>query len=375
MISKLFLRPFICAVVLIPLWAVAQEGTTITGKVTDEVGNVMIGANVVLVGYDLGSATDAEGNYTFLVPANQVEGQTVNLRATFIGYRPKSAKITLSPGTLTQNFALPEDILRMGEIVVTGLGETTVKEKLGVTINKIEPQLITEANAVNIVEALAAKAPNVEVTASSGDPGASAYLRIRGAQSITGGTQPLFVVDGIPISNQSFPVGNTTAENNALVGGPGGTQNRAIDLLAEDFESVDILKGAAASAVYGSRAGNGVIMFSSKRGRPGKVNISYKFSYSFDHLNKRIPLQEKFGHGTNGVAPNIVPGVVATGNSWGPALSADNPVFNHYDELYETGHNLENVVTLSGGNQNTTFYLSAGRLAQDGVSIGETDYI
>jgi TonB-linked SusC/RagA family outer membrane protein len=261
---------------------------------------------------------------------------------------------------MTQNFSLPEDILGLEGVVVTGYGEERSKEKLGVTIAKVEPQLVTNANEANMVQALSGKVPNVEITASNGDPGSSSYIRIRGAHSITGGTQPLFVIDGIPMSNQTF--GNTT-------GGAGGAQNRAVDINPEDIASMEILKGAAASAAYGSRAANGVVLITTKRGKPGKVNVSYKTSYSFDDLNKRIPLQTTYGQGTRGTAS------ITDVNSFGPKLSSDTPVYDHYDELYETGHQFENAVTLSGGNDYTTFFLSTGRLIQNGVTKGDADYV
>ncbi len=366
MISKI-LRVVLCAMALLPGLVLAQDGLTISGKVTDATGNPLPGANVTLVGFTLGSATGVDGSYSFRVPADKVNGQSTNLTASFVGYRSKSARITLSGSTMTQNFSLAEDILGLGEIVVTGYGEQRSKEKLGVTIAKVEPRLVAEANEANLVEALAAKIPNVEITASSGDPGSSSYIRIRGAHSITGGTQPLFIVDGIPISNQTL--GNTT-------GGAGAAQNRAVDINPEDIASMDILKGAAAAAAYGSRAANGVVLITTKRGKPGKVNVSYKTSYSFDELNKRIPLQTSFGHGDNGVAaPAATPGVLLSPSSFGARLDGSTPVFDHYDELYETGHQFENALTLSGGNEYTTFFLSSGRLIQNGITVGEADYI
>ncbi len=360
MISKMLFSAFACIVVMcMPIWTFAQDGATITGKVTSEAGSPLVGANVILVGFNLGSATDADGNYSFRVPANKADGQVASLTARYIGYRAKSVRITLNAGEIAQNFSLPEDVLGLGEVIVTGYGETTSKEKLGVTIAKIEPQLITQANEANLVHALAARVPNVEVTASSGDPGSSSYIRIRGAHSISGGTQPLFIVDGIPISNQTF--GNT-------LGGAGAAQNRAGDINPEDIASMEILKGAAASAAYGSRAANGVVLITTKRGQPGKINVSYKTAYSFDELNRRIPLQARFGQGTRGTASTTE---VA---SFGPELAPGTPVFNHYDELYETGNQFENALTVSGGNEYTTFFLSTGRLIQNGITIGDADY-
>jgi TonB-linked SusC/RagA family outer membrane protein len=345
---------------VVPVLAIGQEGLTISGKVTDAAGNPLPGANVTLAGFNLGSSTDTEGNYSFRVPNDRVNGQSANLTASFIGYRSKSTRITLSGDAMTQSFSLPQDILGLGEVVVMGYGEERNKEKLGVTIAKVEPTLITQTNEVNVVQALSAQVSNVEVTASSGDPGSSSYLRIRGAHSITGGTQPLFVVDGIPVSNQTF--GNTT-------GGAGGAQNRTVDINPEDVASMEILKGAAASAAYGSRAANGVVLITTKRGRPGKVNVSYKMSYSFDELNRRIPLQTRFGQGSGGVASTTA---VA---AFGPELTADTPVFDHYDEIYEMGHQFENVLTFSGGNEYTSYFLSGGRVVQNGITIGEADYV
>lgn len=359
--SRKFLSwAFVCVLAFMPMWANAQQEVTITGRVTDETGAPLPGANVSLVGYTFGAATNTEGVYSFLVSGAQMMGQNVVLRVSFIGYRSKSQRITLAPGTITRDFALAVDVLQMEETVISGMGTETSKEKLGVTINKVVPRFVVESNEINLVEALAAKAPNVEVTATSGDPGSSSYIRIRGVKSITGGTQPLFVVDGIPISNQTL--GNT-------LGGLGGAQNRAIDLSPEDFESYDILKGAAASAIYGSRAANGVVLLTTKRGRPGKVNISYKTSYSFDDINKRIPLQKSYGQGVNAGASTTSP------FSWGPKLASDVPVFDHFDEIFESGHTFDNALTISGGNEQTTYFFSSGRLIQDGIFVGEADYV
>jgi hypothetical protein len=160
MSGKFFLKAFACVVVLsLPIWAFAQEGATISGKVMSDAGSPLIGANVVLVGFSLGSATDVDGNYSFRVPAERTNGQAVMLTASYIGHRSKSVRITLNAGALIQNFSLAEDVLGLGEIVVTGYGETTVKEKLGVTIAKVEPQLVTQANEANLVGGVSCQSP------------------------------------------------------------------------------------------------------------------------------------------------------------------------------------------------------------------------
>ncbi|MBW3552497.1 MAG: TonB-dependent receptor plug domain-containing protein, partial [Gemmatimonadetes bacterium] len=236
---------------LTPLGAVAQEPATVAGQVTSEAGQPLVGASVVVEGTSFGALTNADGRFRLTVPASRVTGGPVTITASQLGYRSVSRTVTLTGGTTTVDFALGEDPLRLDEIVVTGQGTKQERRKLGVVINTVEGEAVAEAHETNTVAALAGKAPNVEVTSNAGDPGASAYIRIRGAASIVGGTQPLFVVDGTPIDNSSH---RTEGSHAGTV-----TSNGVIDLNPDDIESVDILKGAAASAIYGSRGANGVV--------------------------------------------------------------------------------------------------------------------
>ena len=228
-------------------------------------------------------------------------------------------------------------------------------------------QTLTNSDETNVISALSGKAAGVEVTATSGDPGAGAYIRIRGANSITGGTQPLFVVDGSPINNE-------TRRSTGVAGGgfapsfTGGVtqQSRSNDLDPEDIESVEILKGAAAAAMFGSRAANGVVLITTKGGRPGRPQLSYKMSYSWDQVNRSVPLQRTYGQGDGGKASTTFP------LSWGPKLNG--PTYDHAYEMFDTGHAFENALTLSGGNESTTYYLLLGRTRQDGAIQGNSDY-
>ncbi|MFQ5674467.1 MAG: TonB-dependent receptor plug domain-containing protein, partial [bacterium] len=342
-------------ILLIPYVTLAQQEATITGRVMDDKGNALVGANVVLQGTAFGAATDPRGTYEFTIPAVNVQGQEVTVMAAYIGYKSSTKTITLQPGTITVDFEMSVDVLELEEVVVTGLGVGIQKEKLGVTIGKVKAQEVTGSDEGNVVAALHGKVANVEVTSTSGEPGAATYIRIRGANTIQGGTQPLIVVDGSPINNATIIGGNS-------VGGHGGItpSNRASDINPEDIESIEVLKGAAASAIYGSRAGAGVVMITTKSGRPGKVKVSYKTSYSFDKANKTVPLQTHWGQGIDGES--------AKGNipwSWGARLDANTPIYDHAKEMFETGHVLENNLTVSGGNERTTYYLSLARYAND----------
>ena len=355
-----------CILALIPVCAFSQtqDPIVVTGMVTDETGSPLPGANVFVLDHPFGAATDPDGVYRFIVTQILLD-QEITIKSSFIGHRSKTLNTTLKRGLNEHTFALSVDVLQIEEIVVTGMGIGLTKEKLGVTIAKVSPQEIVNSDESNIVSALSGKVANVEVTSSSGDPGAGAYIRIRGVNSISGGTQPLFVVDGSPINNQSF-FSATRILDNAYDGVV--QQNRANDLNPEDIESIEILKGAAAAAMYGSRAANGVILITTTSGKPGTPRVSYKLSYSFDEVTQTVPLQTTYGQGTGGAFVENYPG------SWGPKLSG-TPTYDHANELFDTGHKLENNLTISGGGDRTTYFLSFGRTNTNGIMQGNSNYI
>ena len=353
----------------------AQDGATVTGRVTSEAGAPLASASVFIDGLNIGALTRDDGVYSFVVPSARVQNQAGTLTARLLGYKAATVPITLSAGTITQDFRLAPNPLRLGEVVVTGAGTVTQAEKLGNVRNSVEASEIMKSNEANVVQSLAAKAPNVEVTQSSGEPGASSYIRIRGQRTITGGAQPLFVVDGVPIDNSSFSTSNFNPIDELGTGEISGTtqSNRAVDLNPSDIESVEILKGPAAGAIYGARAGQGVVLITTKKGRAGQTRYSWRSSFSLDDVNKTYPLQRRFGQGLGGVSAlpcnDINKG--SCFRSWGPDLqAAGGTTYDHSNEAYDTGVTWDNTMTVSGGSDRTTFYLSLGRLNQEGVFIG-----
>jgi len=326
---------------------------------------------------NIGTQTNDDGSYTFVVPASRATGATVPLTARVIGYTARSVPITLTPGsTITQDFTLTVNPFHLGEVVVTGAGMSTTREKLGVTINSVDSSMIRRAaEPQNLVTALAAKAPNVVVRTQSGEPGASAWIIIRGAASLTGTNQPLFVVDGQPIDNQTTST-STLAVTGGDVQGGTATTNRAADINPADIESIEILKGSAASAVYGARAAAGVILITTKRGRAGPTRITFTSTENFDKAETNDFLQHDYSQGSllSGVpfsvcnGPDCVPKAGRT--SWGAQLPAGTPVYDHMNELFHTGITADNNVQISGGNDRTTFFASGGLTAQDGVVKG-----
>ncbi|MBD3374531.1 TonB-dependent receptor plug domain-containing protein [candidate division KSB1 bacterium] len=340
----------------------AADAIVIRGQVNDENGEPLAGANVMIRSMGLGSATDAEGKFDFVVPSSKANGQSVHLTATFIGYKSQAIPVQLSEDLIEKDFTLALDVLNMEQVVVTGFGVGVEKEKLGVSIPQVSADAIVNSNDNNVVGALAGKVANVEISTASGEPGAAAYIRIRGANSITGGTQPLFVIDGSPVNNASFM-------SDGDIGHAGVTEmNRMSDLNPEDIASLEILKGAAASAIYGSRAANGVVLITTKKGQPGRIRLSYKTSYSWDTVSQLPDLQTRWGQGIDGIADPTAPW------SWGPKLDSSVPVYDHAEEMFQTGHVFENNLSVSGGNEWTTYYLSLGRYQHDGFIKGNSNY-
>ncbi|HEV2084091.1 MAG TPA: TonB-dependent receptor plug domain-containing protein, partial [Gemmatimonadales bacterium] len=295
------------ALVLLPGVTLAQQPATLTGRVTTEAGQPLSSAAVVIEQLGAGATTRADGSYTILIPGARVPSGPVTVTARLVGFKARSAQVDLTSGSAVQDFNLPDNPLQLGEIVVTGAGTATEVEKLGTGRSSVDSQAIVRSNESNVVNALAAKAPNVEVTSSSGDPGASSFIQIRGLTTITAQDgQPLFVVDGVPVDNSISYNNIASGALNSSAAPP----NRAIDLNPDDIENVEILKGAASGAIYGSRAGQGVILITTKHGRPGPTKYSLRSSISLDKHGQLPDFQSKYGLGTGGVTPACVPGGV-----------------------------------------------------------------
>lgn len=364
------------AVAMAPVALLAQEPATVTGRVTNMAGAPENAVSVRIPQLTVGTTTGADGTYRLVIPASRLRaGQQVALVASRVGLSSQTRTLTLNPGSaLTQNFQLGADVLQLEGIVATGQGTATTRERAVAPPSTVRAQEITKSRETNVVAALAGKAPSVQITSSSGDPGAGAYIQIRGAASVEGGTQPLFIVDGTQIDNST----------NYLGGEEGGTgtfapTNRANDINPNDIERVEILKGAAATALYGAQGANGVVLITTKSGRSGQTRMTYGFSYSRDEVNQTHPLQTQYGQGLDGDAINpssglpLNPGQLVSPTapqSWGRPLAAGVPVYDHAREIYDDGNKLEHNFSLSGGSDRTTYYLSAGRLDQDGVIVG-----
>ena len=367
--------------------------STIEGTVSDESGNPLSGANVTIDGTSHGGASGVDGDYVLNVPSGTVEGNTVTVTASYIGYESVSASVDVPVGgSVNQNFSLGVDAIGMKAVSVTALGFTANRDEQGSSSVSVAGADMTRSGESLMGNSLAAKASNVIVNAVAGDPGASSTIKIRGANTISGTFQPLIVVDGMPMNNSTIYGGG----NNISGGNDAGTvqQSRLNDLNANDIESVEVLKGASAAALWGSRAANGVIMITTKDGQAGKMKMNYKRTMSFDEIHERIPMQTVWGQGRDGNYDN------SKAESWGDYIpdraggaddvestgahftsedgsftqyaintknSKDTYVDSNWDQVFQTGKFIQEDFQVTGGDAVKTFLFSYSRLRQDGI--------
>ena len=359
------------AMISLPALAMAQDPATITGRVTGPAGEPLSSANVSVATLNVVVYTGADGSYRLVVPGARAQSQEVSLTARLIGYRAQTSNIRLEPGAnIVQNFALAIDPLRLSEVVVTGAGTETIVERLGTARASLDAATLTRANETNMVTAMAGKIPNVVTNQQSGDAGSSTSIQIRGAKSF-GTSQPLVIVDGVPINNN-------TRQTAASVLQGAAAPNRAIDINPDDIANVEILKGAAASSIYGASAGSaGAILITTKRGQAGRTTYTLRSSYQADEAIQFLPVQQRWGVGAGGVSSACTAENCSINSnffSFGPELPAGTKTYDHAREMYETGQVWDNTLSIAGGSERTTFYLSGGALNHQGFMVGDNDY-
>ena len=369
------------------LMGVLSAQSSVTGTVTDDSGNALAGANVVVEGTSIGAAAGSDGTYMINVPAGTVGGQTVTLTASYIGHQSQSAQVTVpASGNTTQNFSLAIDAIGLKAVSVTALGFEANRDKQGSTSVSVTPADMTRSGEATLANSLAAKASSVIVNSVSGDAGAGTSIKIRGYNTISGSSQPLIIVDGMPINNSQNYSGSSRF-------GGSSQQSRMNDLNANDIKSVEVLKGASAAALWGSRAANGVIVIRTKDGAAGSMKMSYKRTHSFDEIHERLPMQTTYGQGRNGSWGT-------SAESWGDKIadrsggadevdqskpyfvsedgtftqytitkknSKDTFVDKNFDQAFQTGTYVQDDFQVSGGDAMKTYLFSYGRLRQDGI--------
>lgn len=338
---------------IVPSEAVFQG--IVTGTVTDaETGEALIGVTILIQELNIGAATDSDGYFEISdVPA----GEHL-LEARFIGYNTVSEVITVSDDEETVvNFEMAASLSELDELVITAFGLEQERKALGYSVQEINSENLTIGNQSNVVNAISGKVSGVQVTNTGGAPGRSSRIIIRGINSLdpTAENQPLFVVDGVPIDN-------STIES---TGTPRGMSNRATDLNPNDIESINVLKGAAATALYGVRAANGAVIITTKKGESGSTQIGVSSTMGFERVNRFPEFQERYGQGFGFESQ---PGASFWPN-WGGKYS-ETPDAEYHDiwrDATQTGFQLDNSINISGGNDFATYYASISNLDHEGV--------
>ncbi len=333
---------------------------TISGKVTDANNEPLIGATIVAEGTSAGTATDVDGGFTLNIP----DGVT-SLLVSYTGFSAKRVPLSTSN---VYNITLESDVTVLQDVVVIGYGTASRKELTG-SVSKVSGETIGRLPVTGVDQALQGQAAGVQVTTASGTPGSSVAIRVRGPSSITGSNEPLYVVDGIPINTGSY----------SQLGFGNQVTNALADLNPADIESIEILKDAASASIYGSRAANGVVLITTKRGRQQKTQISLNTYYGGQEVWRRIEpttgpeyvalIQEMVRNRFGATAVPSGPSTRLIGLDNDPA---SYPSTNWQDEIFRTGAQSQTDLAISGGNERTKFYLSGSYFLQDGTIKGSS---
>ncbi len=355
---------------------------TISGRVvSSDDGSALPGVNVLLKDTQTGTVTDSDGRYTI-----NASGESVVLVYSFIGF--VTAEVDAA-GRSVVDVTLTADVTQLGEVIVTAFGIAQEKKSIGFAAQEVTGSEIVQSREANVVDALNAKVAGVQVVRQGGSAGAGSSILIRGTSSVSGNNQPLFVVDGIPINNDfKTNFGTSSGVDYA---------NRAIDLNPNDIENISVLKGPAATALYGIQGGNGVILITTKKGSRGSKGLTVDFSSNFstDRIMNYFPAQDIYSQGDNGIfnggttfnhygapistlrynpnAPNVKDpnGTIVDMNNpnAGPAL----PVYDNQKLFFQNGYTTDNYLAVSSATEKSSYYLSVGNMYQQGI-IPENDF-
>lgn len=344
------------------LEAVAQ---TVKGKVNDEKGMGLPGVSVLIRGTQRGTTTNAEGNYSLEVPDNNAV-----LVFSYVGYESK--EITVGNRT-NINISLAPESKSLGEVVVTALGIKKQSKSIGYATATVGTDEMTINRSANFMNALQGKMAGVNITSLGSGPAGTSKIRIRGQSSFGGNNSPLIVVNGVPIDNTNNGARGDVAERGSNRTSDGGDGLSSIN--PDDIESMTVLKGAAASALYGSRAKDGVIMITTKtRGNGSGISLTYNTNFTSETPLDYTDYQYEYGQGENGVRPKAAfptSGQWSFGEKFQPGMTQilfDNievpytPQRNQISQFYQKGYTWTNTMTLSSGNENGGFSLSVSNL-------------
>ncbi|MFW5759909.1 MAG: SusC/RagA family TonB-linked outer membrane protein, partial [Cyclobacteriaceae bacterium] len=305
-----------------------RQESTVTGTVTAaEDGASIPGVNIVVKGTSTGTTTDIDGSYSVQVPENAV------LVFSFVGYRTEEVEVN---NRSIINVAMQSDVSQLSEVVVIGYGQQEVRDATG-SVASVKAKDFNQGVISSPEQLIQGKAAGVQITTASGEPGAGVNIRIRGSSSVRGGNNPLFVVDGVPLSGDNISAGSADIGR-----GSGSARNPLNFLNPNDIESIDILKDASATAIYGSRGANGVVLITTKSGKGSAERIEYNSNVSFAEMANRFNLldREQFLSGAEALGVNTSEIDFGANTDWQDQISRISVSHRHdisYANAFETG--------------------------------------
>lgn len=347
----------------------------ISGKVIDENGQGLPGATVVVKGLSSGTTSDLDGNYKLTAPEDGI------IVISYVGYVTQEIA---TGGRSEINIEMTPDAQQLSEIVVTAFGIEREKKALGYSVQEVNGDELVEAREINVANSLKGKVAGVFVNSSSGGPGGSSFVQIRGSSSLGGDNQPLYVVDGIPISNDNLN------QTNIFAGRDFGDGIK--DINPDDIASISVLKGPSAAALYGSRGANGVILITTKSSTKKGIGVSYNSNATFETINVIPKFQDRYGptyddddrsFGTttiDGQDYDVIPAWAL--DNWGPEFDGRQVVLpllsdlgpvryeaqpDNIKDFYNTGSTFTNTIAVNGGNEKVNYRVSASNMDNKGI--------
>ncbi len=320
----------------------------IKGVVTEDRTNQPIpGASVKISNKVIETSTNTNGNFEIKasLPAGKYE-----LTFNYLGYTQKTSTVELGKqATVTVNVSLTEDLVRLNEIIVTGTSVATSRKTLGNAISTVGAKDFANSNANSIDQALSGKLSGAQITQNSGNPAGGVSVRLRGTSTVVGAADPLYIIDGVIINNSSTE----------LLDLGGYAQNRLVDINPADIESMEIIKGAAAAAIYGSRASNGVVQIFTKKGKEGKPAYSFSTTLKISDVRKTLEVNKYPFRFNNTTASDL----------------SKTPVqrYDYQDDIFRSARGTENNLSVSGGSNGTQYFVSANYLFNQGI-IDQSDF-
>ena len=380
--------------------AVVMAQNTVSGKVTDGTGEGLPGVNVVIKGTTTGAVTDFDGNYQLSVD----DGTT--LVFSYVGFETQEIEV----GSRTNIDIVLSGETELEEVVVTAFGIERSEKAIGYAVQEVDNEALVQSGASSAVDALVGKAAGIQITRSSGSAGAGSRIVVRGLTSMTGNNQPIIVIDGVRTNNESLGSEGSTSGT--------ARSNRLMDLNVEDIESVSILKGAAATALYGTSGATGVVLITTKKGKKGsKISVNYSSQVAFDNITTTPVLQNTYAQGSRGIyrdpstgnsgswGPRVTDLEYATDKSLAASLTEEGVIntrpsgfdaegvylydkngflvpkgmgngtpaktYDNVNDFFQTGMTFTNSLSISGGSESASFRFSASNHDQEGIIPNE----